>query len=76
MGITWAIVVAGEMIAGGGSSLSGRGAGLGYFFLDAYVRPAFPEIIVGMFSIGAGGFAASAALRWVGHRLTPWQNSR
>lgn len=75
MGITWAIVVAGEMIAGGGSSLSGRGAGLGYFIWNAYVSQSFPEIIVGMFSIGAGGFAASAVLRRVGRRLTPWQGS-
>lgn len=76
MGITWAIVVAGEMIAGGGSSLSGRGAGLGYFIWNAYVSQSFPEIIVGMFSIGAGGFAASAVLRRVGRWLTPWQSSR
>lgn len=72
MGITWAIVVAAEMIAGGGSSLSGRGAGLGYFIWNAYVNQSFPEIIVGMFSIGAGGYAASAALRAAGRRLTPW----
>jgi len=75
MGITWAIVVAGEMIAGGGSSLSGRGAGLGYFIWNAYVSQSFPEIIVGMFSIGAGGFAASAVLRVVGRRLPPWQSA-
>lgn len=73
MGITWAIVVAAEMIAGGGSSLSGRGAGLGYFIWNAYVSQSFPEIIVGMFSIGAGGYAASAVLRRVGRWLTPWQ---
>lgn len=73
MGITWAIVVAAEMIAGGGSSLSGRGAGLGYFIWNAYVSQSFPEIIVGMFSIGAGGFAASALLRRVGRSMTPWQ---
>ncbi|MEO5766252.1 MAG: ABC transporter permease [Casimicrobiaceae bacterium] len=76
MGITWAIVVAAEMIAGGGSSLSGRGAGLGYFIWNAYVNQSFPEIIVGMFSIGAAGFAASAVLRRVGRRLTPWLQVR
>lgn len=74
MGITWAIVVAGEMIAGGGNSLSGRGAGLGYFIWNAYVNQSFPEIIVGMFSIGAGGYAASAVLRKVGRWMTPWQH--
>jgi NitT/TauT family transport system permease protein len=74
MGITWAIVVAAEMIAGGGSSLTGRGAGLGYFIWNAYVSQSFPEIIVGMFSIGAGGYAASALLRTIGRRLTPWQS--
>ncbi len=76
MGITWAIVVAGEMIAGGGNSLSGRGAGLGYFIWNAYVNQSFPEIIVGMFSIGAAGFAASAILRRVGRWLTPWLQMR
>lgn len=76
MGITWAIVVAGEMIAGGGSSMSGRGAGLGYFIWNAYVNQSFAEIIVGMFSIGAGGYAASAILRKIGRWLTPWQQTR
>jgi NitT/TauT family transport system permease protein len=76
MGITWAIVVAGEMIAGGGSSMSGRGAGLGYFIWNAYVNQSFAEIIVGMFSIGAGGYAASAILRKIGRSLTPWQRTR
>src|SRR5712692_10027209 len=76
MGITWAIVVAGEMIAGGGDSLSGTAGGLGYFIWTSYVGSSFPDIIVGMFSIGIGGFLSSAALRAIGKLATPYLRQR
>jgi len=76
MGITWAIVVAGEMIAGGGASLSGTAGGLGYFIWTSYVGSSFPDIIVGMFSIGIGGFLSSAALRAIGKLATPYLRQR
>ncbi len=76
MGITWAVVVAAEMISGGGSSLSGTGGGLGYFVWNSYVSGLFPQIIVGMFSIGIAGYAASAAIRKLGQAMTPWLNTR
>ena len=71
MGITWAIVVAGEMIAGGGTSLSGGAGGLGYFIWISYVGGSFPDIVVGMFSIGLGGYLSSAAIRRLGAYMTP-----
>ncbi len=76
MGITWAIVVAGEMIAGGGSSLSGAAGGLGYFIWTSYVGSSFPDIIVGMFSIGIGGFVSSAVIRAAGRYATPYLRQR
>jgi NitT/TauT family transport system permease protein len=76
MGITWAIVVAGEMIAGGGTSISGGAGGLGYFIWISYVGSSFPDIIVGMFSIGIGGFVSSAAIRWIGRFATPYLQKR
>jgi len=76
MGITWSVVVAAEMISGGGRSLSGTGGGLGYFVWNSYVGGQFPHIIVGMFSIGIAGYAASAAIRKLGEVLTPWLSTR
>lgn len=76
MGITWAVVVAAEMISGGGKSLSGAGGGLGYFVWNSYVGGLFPEIIVGMFSIGIAGYVASSAIRKVGDLSTPWLRLR
>ena len=76
MGITWAVVVAAEMISGGGRSLSGTGGGLGYFVWNSYVAGHFPHIIVGMFSIGIAGYLASAAIRKIGELLTPWSTTR
>jgi NitT/TauT family transport system permease protein len=76
MGITWAIVVAGEMIAGGGASLSGGAGGLGYFIWTSYVGSSFPDIIVGMFSVGVGGFVSSAAVRATGGIATPYLRQR
>jgi len=76
MGITWAVVVAAEMISGGGSSLSGAGGGLGYFVWNSYVGGVFPQIIVGMFSIGIAGYVASSAIRKIGKLVTPWLQTR
>jgi NitT/TauT family transport system permease protein len=65
IGITWEVVVAAEMIAGG--------VGLGYLTWSAYIGGVFPVIIVGMISIGIAGYFSSGLLRFVGNRLTPWK---
>lgn len=64
MGITWAVVVAAEMIA--------SRSGLGFLTWQAYVAGAYPLIIVGMISIGVAGYISSALIRQIGTLLTPW----
>jgi NitT/TauT family transport system permease protein len=69
VGITWAVVVAAEMISGGGS---GAGGGLGFFIWNSYVGGSYTQIVAGMISIGIAGYISSAALRKVGTWMTPW----
>ncbi len=75
MGITWNVVVAAEMISGGGGQ-SGSGGGLGYFIWNSYVGGAYEQIVVGMISIGIAGYVCSEVLRWVGGYFTPWLRTR
>ena len=73
IGITWEVVVAAEMISGGGSGGSAAsGGGLGFLIWSSYVGGSYPQIIVGMLSIGIAGYLSSAAIRRLGLRLTPW----
>jgi NitT/TauT family transport system permease protein len=74
MGITWAVVVAAEMISGGGSagSVGGAGGGLGFFIWNSYVGGSYTQIVVGMISIGIAGYISSALLRKIGELITPW----
>lgn len=77
IGITWEVVVAAEMISGGGSGNSAAsGGGLGFLIWSSYVGGSYPQIIVGMVSIGVAGYASSALLRRLGTRLTPWLRER
>jgi NitT/TauT family transport system permease protein len=77
IGITWEVVVAAEMISGGGAgSSAASGGGLGFLIWSSYVGGSYPQIIVGMISIGIAGYISSAVLRWVGARLTPWLEPR
>jgi len=69
VGITWAVVVAAEMISGGGS---GAGGGLGFFIWNSYVGGSYTQIVAGMISIGVAGYLSSAALRKIGTWMTPW----
>ena len=68
MGITWAVVVAAEMIA--------TNTGLGYLTWRGYVAGEYPLIVVGMMSIGIAGYFSSALIRLIGNRFTPWLRSR
>jgi sulfonate transport system permease protein len=77
MGITWEVVVAAEMISGGGASGTiGAGGGLGFFIWNSYVGGSYEQIVVGMISIGIAGFASSGLLRWAGRLATPWLRVR
>jgi len=78
MGISWEVVIAGELISGGGSA-AGAGGGIGFFIWNAYVtagQAAEAKIVVGMISIGIMGYASSELIRWVGRRATPWLRLR
>ena len=68
MGITWAVVVAAEMIA--------TSTGLGYLTWRGFVSGRFPMIVVGMISIGVAGYISSALIRTVGGFFTPWLRTR
>jgi NitT/TauT family transport system permease protein len=77
MGITWEVVVAAEMISGGGSQIGGtRGGGLGFFIWNSYIGGSYEQIVVGMISIGIAGFISSELLRWGGRYATPWLKAR
>jgi NitT/TauT family transport system permease protein len=79
IGITWAVVVAAEMISGGGSagSMGGAGGGgLGFFIWNSYVGGSYTQIVVGMISIGIAGYLSSALLRKLGDMVTPWLQQR
>ena len=70
MGITWEVVLAAEMISGGGTQ---GGGGLGFFIWSSYMGGSMEQIVVGMISIGIAGYLSSSAIRWLGERCMPWQ---
>ncbi len=73
MGITWNVVVAAEMISGGGGAIqSSAGGGLGFFLWNSYIGFSYPQIVVGMISIGIAGYISSAIIRKLGMMITPW----
>lgn len=77
MGITWNVVVAAEMISGGGSQVGGTsGGGLGFFIWNSYVGGSYDQVVIGMISIGIAGYISSELLRALGRRVTPWLHLR
>ena len=77
MGITWEVVVAAEMISGGGSQIGGTaGGGLGFFIWNSYLGGSYELIVVGMISIGIAGYLCSSAIRKAGKSFTPWTRLR
>lgn len=71
MGITWNVVLAAEMVSGGGSAQGG--GGLGFFIWNSYMGGSLPQIVVGMISIGIAGYLSSAAIRLLGDYFMPWR---
>jgi NitT/TauT family transport system permease protein len=71
MGITWEVVVAAEMISGGGTQ---GGGGLGFFIWNSYMGGSLPQIVVGMISIGIAGYLSSTLIRMIGRSAMPWRN--
>jgi NitT/TauT family transport system permease protein len=77
IGITWNVVVAAEMISGGGGAIQSRaGGGLGFFIWNSYIGGDYPLIVVGMISIGVAGWISSAIIRKLGVLVTPWLRLR
>ena len=77
IGITWNVVVAAEMISGGGGAIQSRaGGGLGFFIWNTYIGGSYPLIVVGMISIGIAGWISSAIIRKLGIVVTPWLRLR
>ena len=77
IGITWNVVVAAEMISGGGGAIQSRaGGGLGFFIWNSYIGFSYPLIVVGMISIGIAGWISSAIIRRLGIAVTPWLRLR
>ena len=64
IGVAWICVISAEMI-------SGR-LGVGYRTWQAYTVLAYPDVFVGIITIGVLGFATSAAVELVGRRATRW----
>jgi NitT/TauT family transport system permease protein len=64
IGVAWICVISAEMI-------SGR-LGVGYRTWQAYTVLAYPEVFVGIITIGVLGFVTSAAVELIGRRVTGW----
>ncbi|OMC50152.1 ABC transporter permease [Mycobacterium sp. IS-2888] len=64
MGVAWICVISAEMI-------SGR-LGVGYRTWQAYTVLAYPQVFVGIITIGVLGFSTAAAVELVGRRVTRW----
>jgi NitT/TauT family transport system permease protein len=64
MGVAWICVISAEMI-------SGR-LGVGYRTWQAYTVLAYPQVFVGIITIGVLGFVTSATIEVVGRRATRW----
>jgi NitT/TauT family transport system permease protein len=64
MGVAWICVVSAEMISGQ--------LGVGYRTWQAYTVLAYPEVFVGIITIGVLGFATAAAVELIGRRATRW----
>jgi NitT/TauT family transport system permease protein len=65
MGLSWFALVAGEMIAGR--------RGLGFAIFEGYSLAQYPNIIIGMVTLGLLGYASSALVRIFGRRLMVWR---
>lgn len=70
MGITWEVVLAGEMISGGGQQ---GGGGLGFFIWSSYMGGTVAQVVVGMISIGIAGYLSSSFIRYIGVASMPWR---
>jgi NitT/TauT family transport system permease protein len=71
IGITWEVVVAAELISGGGQAEGG--GGLGFLLWNSYQGNQIPAVIVCMISLGVAGYISSVLIRLLSNRLMPWR---
>jgi len=64
MGVAWVSLIAAEMISGQ--------FGIGYFTWEAYSLISYPEIVLGMITIGVLGLLCSGLIRFIGKSMMPW----
>jgi NitT/TauT family transport system permease protein len=64
MGTSWFSLVTAEMISGQ--------YGIGYYTWEAYTLQNYPDIVLGMISIGLLGMLSSIFVRKLGDMLMPW----
>jgi NitT/TauT family transport system permease protein len=64
MGVAWVSLIAAEMISGQ--------FGIGYATWEAYSLISYPEIVVGMVTIGLLGWVCSGLIRLAGSMSMPW----
>ena len=64
MGVAWVSLIAAEMISGQ--------FGVGYFTWEAYSLVNYPEIVLGMITIGVLGLACSGLIRGAARLAMPW----
>lgn len=64
MGVAWVSLIAAEMISGQ--------FGVGYFTWEAYSLVSYPEIGLGMITIGLLGLGCSGAIQLIGMAVMPW----
>jgi NitT/TauT family transport system permease protein len=64
MGVAWVSLIAAEMISGQ--------YGIGYFTWEAYSLVQYPDIALGMITIGLLGLASSSLIRALGRVTMPW----
>jgi NitT/TauT family transport system permease protein len=65
MGLTWDMLVAAEMVAGGG--------GLGYNLWYSYILIQYDRVILLMITVGASGYLFSAIIRKFGSKYMKWR---
>ncbi|QRG08336.1 ABC transporter permease [Xanthobacter dioxanivorans] len=68
MGVAWVSLIAAEMISGQ--------FGIGYFTWEAYSLVQYPDIALGMITIGVLGLASSFLIRLLGRAVTPWSRAK
>jgi NitT/TauT family transport system permease protein len=64
MGVAWVSLIAAEMISGQ--------FGIGYFTWESYSLISYPDIVLGMITIGVLGLGCSALIRLAGRFALPW----